>query len=314
MRTIAFVTQKGGAGKSTLASSIAVAARRAGERVFIIDLDPLQSLVKWSQAREATDVPVEHVPPAKLGKALAALEKKGVTLVVIDAPGADTENSDAAIRAADLCIIPARPNVFDLWASELTRASIKDKKKEYAFLLNQCPPAQQNSRVEQGVETLQAMGALLTPLVSSRVDYQEAARLGLGVSELHPDGVAAQEMRDLWSSIKKRLKKAITAPVKPVKAEAKADAKPEMKTEAKTEAKAAKVVAKQEPKADAPKEPVAAPAMAEKPAAKQEAKPVAKPDAKDAKSDAKPDAKPAAKLEAKVAAKPQAKPAVKKAA
>jgi chromosome partitioning protein len=308
MRTIAFVTQKGGAGKSTLASSIAVAARRAGERVFIIDLDPLQSLVKWSQAREATDVPVEHVPPAKLGKALAALEKKGVTLVVIDAPGADTENSDAAIRAADLCIIPARPNVFDLWASELTRASIKDKKKEYAFLLNQCPPAQQNSRVEQGVETLQAMGALLTPLVSSRVDYQEAARLGLGVSELHPDGVAAQEMRDLWSSIKKRLKKAVAAPAKPVKAEAKADAKPEMKTEA----KAAKVVAKQEPKqqepkADVPKEPVAAPAMAEKPAAKQEAKPVAK-------QEAKSDAKPAAKLDAKAAAKPQAKPAVKKAA
>jgi chromosome partitioning protein len=287
MRTIAFVTQKGGAGKSTLASSIAVAARRAGERVFIIDLDPLQSLVKWSQAREAADVPVEHVPPAKLGKALAALEKKGVTLVVIDAPGADSENSDAAIRAADLCIIPARPNVFDLWASELTRASIKDKKKEYAFLLNQCPPAQQSSRVEQGVATLQEMGALLTPLVSSRVDYQEAARLGLGVSELHPDGVAAQEMRDLWASIKKRLKKGV-APAKPVKAEAEpeAKAKPETKAPAKAETKApvkaAKVVVKAEAepkpeaKPEAPKEAAAAPAAAEKPAAKPQAKPAVK--------------------------------------
>jgi chromosome partitioning protein len=294
MRTIAFVTQKGGAGKSTLASSIAVAARRAGERVFIIDLDPLQSLVKWSQAREAADVPVEHVPPAKLGKALAALEKKGVTLVVIDAPGADSENSDAAIRAADLCIIPARPNVFDLWASELTRASIKDKKKEYAFLLNQCPPAQQNSRVEQGVATLQEMGALLTPLISSRVDYQEAARLGLGVSELHPDGVAAQEMRDLWASIKKRLKKGV-APAKPAKAEAEPEvkAKPEAKAPAKPEAKApvkpAKVVAKAESKPEVKAEPKEAAAAAEKPAVE----------------------KPAAE---KQAAKPQAKPAVKKAA
>ncbi|MBY6242185.1 ParA family protein [Methylosinus sp. Sm6] len=295
MRTIAFVTQKGGAGKSTLASSIAVAARRAGERVFIIDLDPLQSLVKWSQAREATDVPVEHVPCAKLGKALAALEKKGVTLVVIDAPGADTENSDAAIRAADLCIIPARPNVFDLWASELTRASIKDKKKDYAFLLNQCPPAQQNIRVEQGVATLQTMGALLTPLVSARVDYQEAARLGLGVSELHPDGVAAQEMRDLWASIKKRLKKGAAAPAKPIKPEpAKAEsvkaesveAEPEAKAKAeskiekakveaksKAEPKPAKVVAKVETKPEAAKEPAA---VAEKPAAKAPAKPAVK--------------------------------------
>ncbi len=275
MRTIAFVTQKGGAGKSTLASSIAVAARRAGERVFIIDLDPLQSLVKWSKARETTDVPVEHVPPAKLVKALAALEKKGVTLVVIDAPGADSEYTEAAIRAADLCIIPARPNVFDLWASEITRASIKDKKKDHAFLLNQCPPAQQSARVDLGVQALQAMGVLLTPLVSARVDYQEAARLGLGVSELNPDGIAAQEMRELWSAVKRRLKKGGAV------------AKVEAKAETKAEAKAPKLAAKQE-----------APPVAE--AAPQK-------DIALVKVEAEPEAKPAA-------VKPHAKPAVKKAA
>jgi chromosome partitioning protein len=304
MRTIAFVTQKGGAGKSTLASSIAVAARRAGERVFIIDLDPLQSLVKWSQARETTDVPVEHVPPAKLGKALAALEKKGVTLVVVDAPGADTEFSDAAIRAADLCIIPARPNVFDLWACELTRASIKDKKKDCAFLLNQCPPAQQSSRVDQGVKMLQAMGALLTPLVSSRVDYQEAARLGLGVSELNPDGIAAQEMRELWSSIKKRLKKpmaeAAAAPAaKPAKAEAKMDAKADGKSDSRKDAKpAAKAAHRQEaqPEAAAKEKDVVAIA--------------------DSRAASKPTKADAAKANAGKAdaAKTNAKPAVRKAA
>ncbi|OAI25989.1 ATPase [Methylosinus sp. R-45379] len=304
MRTIAFVTQKGGAGKSTLASSIAVAASCAGERVFIIDLDPLQSLVKWSKAREATDVPVEHVPPAKLGKALAALEKKGVTLVVIDAPGADSEYSDAAIRVADLCIIPARPNVFDLWACELTRASIKDKKKDYAFLLNQCPPAQQNARVDQGAQALQSIGALLSPMVSARVDYQEAARLGLGVCELNPEGVAAQEMRELWQSVKRRLKKGFTpvAAAKPetkAEAPAKVEAKPAVKAEAKVEAKAeakpaAKVAAKAPEKA--------APAKPEKVAAKVEPQPAAR----------KQTAAEAAAAEK--AAKPQAKPAVKKAA
>lgn len=208
MRTIAFVTQKGGAGKSTLASSVAVAARGAGERVFIIDLDPLQTLVKWAGARETPDIGVEHVPPAKLSKALAALEKKGVTLVVIDAPGQDGEHVAAAIRAADLCVIPARPNAFDLWASEVTRAQVKERGCDYAFLLNQCPPSQQTARVELGAKALQAMGGLLAPLVSSRVDYQEAARLGLGVSEYNPDGVAAQEMKELWSAIKRRLKRA----------------------------------------------------------------------------------------------------------
>lgn len=208
MRTIAFVTQKGGAGKSTLASSVAVAARAAGERVFVIDLDPLQTLVAWARARGDADLGVEHVPPAKLTKAIAALEKKGVTLVIVDAPGQGGEATAAAIRAANLCIIPARPNAFDLWASEKTLAEVKDQGCDYAFLLNQCPPSQQSARVELGVKALEAIGGLLAPLVSARVDYQEAARLGLGVTELNPDGVAAQEMRELWSSIKRRLKRA----------------------------------------------------------------------------------------------------------
>lgn len=212
MRIIAFVTQKGGAGKSTLASSVAVAAREAGERVFIVDLDPLQTLVKWANARETTDIAVEHVPPSKLTKALAALEKTGVTLVVIDAPGQDGEYAAAAMRAADLCVIPARPNAFDLWASEATRAQIKEKRRDYAFLLNQCPPSQQSARVELGAKSLQEMGVLLAPMVSARVDYQEAARLGLGVGEYNPDGVAAREMRELWASIKRRLKKASAKP------------------------------------------------------------------------------------------------------
>jgi len=244
MRTSAFVTQKGGAGKSTLASNISVAAENAGERVFVIDLDPLQSLVKWSKLRGQSDIAVEHIPASKLVKSLEALEKKGVTLVVIDAPGEDSENLAAAIRAADLCVIPARPNVFDLWASEVTRAKVKEAGKEYIFLLNQIPPAQQSGRVEQGAKALQAMGGLLAPMVSARVDYQEAARHGLGVAELHPSSVAAQEMRELWASVKRRLKKGA--------ATAKAEAKQIAKGDAKAPAKAAtKAAANAEPKAPA---------------------------------------------------------------
>ena len=262
MRTIAFVTQKGGAGKSTLASSVAVAARAAGERVFIIDLDPLQTLVKWAAARNTPDIGVEHVPPAKLSKAIAALEKKGVTLLIIDAPGQSGEPSAAAMRVADLCVIPARPNAFDLWASEKTRAQVKEEGCDYAFLLNQCPPAQQNARVELGAKALQAMGGLLSPLVSARVDYQEAARLGLGVSEFNPEGVAAQEVKELWGSIKRRLKRgpAKAAPAKPEKAAA--ESAPAAKTSApaaKASAPAAKASAQKAPAAaeskSAPKKP-----------------------------------------------------------
>ena len=294
MRTIAFVTQKGGAGKSTLASNISVAAKHAGERVFVIDLDPLQSLVKWSKLRGQSEIAVEHIPASKLVKALEALEKKGVTLVVIDAPGEDSENLAAAIRAADLCVIPARPNVFDLWASEVTRAKVKEAGKEYIFLLNQIPPAQQSARVEQGAKALQAMGGLLAPMVSARVDYQEAARHGLGVAELHPSSVAAQEMRELWASVKRRLKKGATAAKAEAKQVAKADAKAPTKGAANAEPKApakapAKVAASFEPKAAVTAEPKAAEPKAAadstepKPALGLAAKPAHKPSQKPAR-------------------------------
>jgi chromosome partitioning protein len=205
MRTIAFVTQKGGSGKSTLASSLAVAAREAGERTFIIDMDPQASLVNWAKTRGQDDIPVVAATPAKLSATLAALEKKGITLVVIDTAGADGASSSAAMKAADLNIIPTRPNIFDLWASGQTRQTLKEMGGEYVFVLNQCPPAQQSARVEEGAAALESMGGLLTPLVLARVDYQEAARHGWGVTEINPNGAAAAEITALWASIKRRL-------------------------------------------------------------------------------------------------------------
>jgi chromosome partitioning protein len=208
MRTIAFVTQKGGSGKSTIASSLAIAAAEAGENVFIVDMDPQASLVKWAKVRGDQDVAVQFVEPAKLKATLTALEKAGMTLIVIDTPAGRSPASEAAIKACDLAVIPSRPNAFDLWSSEQTRKTARDLKRDYVFLLNQCPPAQQSARVDDGVKALEAMGGLLNPPLSARVDYQEAARNGLGATEYAPSGPAAEEMRKLWSSMKRRLAKA----------------------------------------------------------------------------------------------------------
>jgi chromosome partitioning protein len=205
MRTIAFVTQKGGSGKSTLASSLAVAAFEQGERVCLVDMDPQATLLTWSKMRGLDDVPVVSAGALRLSTLLEGMEKKGFTLVVIDTPGAEGAASVAAMKAADLNVIPPRPSVFDLWASAQTRAALKETRSDYVFLLNQCPPAQQSARVDEGVAALEEMGGLISPLVLSRVDYQEAARHGWGVTEINPQGAAAQEMRTLWSSLKRRL-------------------------------------------------------------------------------------------------------------
>jgi chromosome partitioning protein len=201
------VTQKGGSGKSTLAACLAVAAQEAGERVFLFDMDPQKSLLKWGARRNDKDLPVEMISAAKLPAALDALAKGRVTLTIIDTPATETIASEAAIKSADLCIIPVRPTIFDIWSSEATRGRIKTMMKDYVFLLNQCPSSRETQRVLDGAAAIEAMGGLLRPLIASRVDYQEAAREGMGVTELSEDGKAAEEMRLLWTSLKKRLAK-----------------------------------------------------------------------------------------------------------
>jgi chromosome partitioning protein len=208
MRTIAFVTQKGGSGKSTIASSLAVAAHEMKEKVCVIDMDPQGSLANWGKTRGSSDIEVIASGAARLPALLASLERKGFTLAILDTPGAEGAASSAAMQVADLNIIPSRPSMFDLWASARTRAALKEIGADFVFLLNQCPPAQQTARVQDGVETLEEMGGLISPLILTRVDYQESARHGWGVTELNPYGAAAEEMRGLWQSVKRRLARA----------------------------------------------------------------------------------------------------------
>lgn len=68
MRVVAFVTQKGGAGKTTLAACLSVIAAQAGERVIALDLDPQQSLAKWGDERTVDAPSVDRIDMADFNK------------------------------------------------------------------------------------------------------------------------------------------------------------------------------------------------------------------------------------------------------
>ena len=205
MKVIAFVTQKGGSGKSTMASSLAVAASEAREQVCVIDMDPQASLVRWAAQRGSEDVRVVASTPARLLSTLAGMKRDGMTIAFIDTPAGAGPAATAAMGAADLNLIPSRPSLFDLWASAETCRTMKDLKRDHAFLLNQCPPVQQVARIDESVAELEALGGLISPLIHARVDFQDAIRHGAGVTEINPYGVAADETRALWRSVRRRL-------------------------------------------------------------------------------------------------------------
>jgi chromosome partitioning protein len=117
MRILTIASQKGGAGKTTLAAHLAVAAERTGAGpVAVVDTDPQGSLAAWWNSREAPIPLFASVEIARLPDHLRTLERRQVAMVVIDTPPAFTETIRAAITVADLVLIPARPSPHDLRA------------------------------------------------------------------------------------------------------------------------------------------------------------------------------------------------------
>jgi chromosome partitioning protein len=209
MRSIAFVTQKGGTGKTTLAASVAAAAADAGERVIVLDLDPQGSLVRWAERRHKANVrskvmvePLEAERLPRLRAILEGLAGVGFTLAIFDTAGTDGAAARLVTEAADLCLLPARPTCLDVEATAATFRCAFLAKRKAAFVLNQCPSTYRSSRTSESAKSLTRLGVLAEPLLFARMDYQDAIGAGLGVTEYARGGRAAREVEELWNWIR----------------------------------------------------------------------------------------------------------------
>ena len=205
MRTIAFVTQKGGSGKSTLCIGLAIAARQSGASVCILEMDRQGTISDWVELRgtaapeaasEAAQIEVAQIDIAEMEAVLTRLADCGYDYVLIDTPGALGPETRAAIRAADLCVVPSRPTPADLRAIRPTLSAIYRMETRFTFVLNQTPV--RSYRVREAADALVALGVLPEVNVVMRTDHQDALGAGLGVTEFNPSGKAAEEIRDLW--------------------------------------------------------------------------------------------------------------------
>ncbi len=209
MRTIALLTQKGGAGKTTLAVSLAVAAAHAGETVIAFDLDPQASLLRWGKRRAAANAPnkviIEPLERERLPRLRAVLEGLagvGFTLAIFDTAAADGAAANFVTEAADLCLLPTRPTCLDVDATAATFRAVYLAKRRAAFVLNQCPPNYRSSRTSESAKGLTHLGVLAEPALCARMDFQDAIEAGLGVTEYARAGRAAQEIEALWRWIR----------------------------------------------------------------------------------------------------------------
>jgi len=193
MKIIAIISQKGGAGKTTLAVHLATAAIAAGYTTAIIDLDPQGTAASWGDRRTAGAPEVISGQAVRLPALATAARENGADIVILDtAPNAD-QTASLSARAADLVLIPCRPSTFDLEAIETTLLLAKAAKKPAYVVLNAVPP--RSGIGKEAAEGLRAGGAQVAPhQLSQRAAYGHSVIDGRTAQEFEPGGKAADEI------------------------------------------------------------------------------------------------------------------------
>ncbi|WP_313422415.1 ParA family partition ATPase [Moraxella sp. CTOTU49803] len=186
MPTIAVLNQKGGSGKTTIATHLARAYQLQGHSVLLIDSDKQGSARDWRAADENNTTPVIGLDRTSLDKDIKSLGKHDY--IIIDGAPQATEIALAAIRASDFILIPVQPSPYDLWATanliELIhqRIGVTEGKLKAAFVISRLI---KNTKI--GEEVANVLNEFDLPVLHSRIVqricYPNSASLGKTVFE-----------------------------------------------------------------------------------------------------------------------------------
>jgi chromosome partitioning protein len=202
---------KGGSGKTTVATNLAVTLVQDGKDVLLVDADDQETATDFSAWRnERTQGHAGYTSVQLTGQAardeLKRLANKYED-VVIDTGGRDTTSQRAALSVADIYLVPFNPRSFDVWTLEkVTRLiqeirTINPELKAYAFLNRADPRGSDNEEAAEVLRDSDTVQFLDAPL-GNRKAFSNAAAQGMGVTELQPeDRKATAEFQTLYNVI-----------------------------------------------------------------------------------------------------------------
>lgn len=197
MKVVAVLSEKGGAGKTTLSVHLATAAHLAGLKVMILDLDPQGSAYAWAGRRDEPPE-AEAIAPVALAGWLERLKGAGADLVIIDT-GRDANNAGyTAAKAADAILIPCRTGGFDFLALDRTLDLCRLAGTRPYIVLNGLRPGALKAEVDAR-EALAGLECELCPAaMHDRADFKAASVAAKSAQELDPKGKAAEEIETLY--------------------------------------------------------------------------------------------------------------------
>jgi chromosome partitioning protein len=206
MTTIAILNQKGGSGKTTLAIHLSRGLQREGQRVLLVDADPQGSARDWAAAHDDQPLAVVGLDRPSLDRDVKKIAD-GRDYVIIDGAPALHEMTAAAIRCADVVLIPVQPSPLDVWAaSELvelvkTRQSVTGGTPVAALVISR---AIRGTRVSRDIDAIVAEFGLpvLSERIHQRVAYSNSMAKGASVFDSDEHHDAVEEMRAIVTAIR----------------------------------------------------------------------------------------------------------------
>lgn len=204
MKTIAILNQKGGVGKTTLATNIATKFFLNKSKVLLIDSDPQGSARDW-HAVGNSEIPVVGIDRPTIEKDLQKISRD-FDWVIIDGAPQLTDIAISAIKCTDLVIIPVQPSPYDIWASEDLVDIIKHRQqltdgnpKSYFCISRKILTTSLSTEVK---EALKGYGLpIMSSYTSQRVIYAKSAALGQTVFDTI-NNEAIQEITNIVAEIK----------------------------------------------------------------------------------------------------------------
>lgn len=159
MKVICIAHLKGGTAKTTTTGFLAHALENMGYRVLVIDADPQGSITRWSR-RAKWSIPVRHIASRTVDKELAGLYTDEFDFAIIDTagPNSDVKIVAAAMRAADVIVLPSGPVPADIERIKYTYevAAEEGVTDRVRILLTRAPASGED--VANARETQQAAG------------------------------------------------------------------------------------------------------------------------------------------------------------
>ena len=207
---ISVVNQKGGTGKTTVATNLAVCFAAEGRDVLLIDADPQRSALDWRADRPDAHSPVQTIglPVKNLHREMDLFRPK-YDVILIDGGGRVTATARAAVLVADFVIVPTLPSKPDIMSTHdffkgVIEAVATIKAVQGAVLINQLQMGTVVSR--RAEESVKGLGyPVFKTILHQYVAYREAIAAGLSVIEYDETSKAAQELTAFFRELKEVL-------------------------------------------------------------------------------------------------------------